>query len=107
MKQKNIQQEVLLYTETSLVRKILIDKNGHNENASKEDELEQAVWNGLLDEMLPEIMQPVQRRKSELFIWKINTEENSLMIDLAEAPDIIEYPYSINPCLFLSETRLN
>lgn len=107
MNQNNIQQEILLFINTSLVRKTPFEKNSIVQKAPFEDELEQAVWNGLLDEMFPELIVPAEKRKSELFIWQIRTEECSLIIDLAETPHTVEYPYSIKPYLFLTRHCLN
>ena len=72
MKQKNIQQEVLVLTQTSFAQKALIEDNGGNEKTCPAEELEKGFWNGLLNEMLPELMLPMQGRRSELFIWQIS-----------------------------------
>ena len=106
MKQKNIQQEVLVLTQTSFAQKALIG-NGGAKKFCPAEELEQGFWNGLLNEMLPELMLPMQGRRSELFIWQISFGEFLLLIDMAETPVIIEDSYSINPSCFLSLSKMN
>jgi hypothetical protein len=107
MKQKNIQQEVLVLTQTSFAQNVLIENNGNNKKTYPAEKLEDAFWNGLLNEMLPEIMLPMQERQSELSIWQISAGEYSLLIDMAETPDIVEDSHSINPYFFLSEPKMN
>lgn len=106
MKSKNTQQEILVFTQTSFVQKALIENIGNNKKSCAE-ELEKAFWNGILNEMLAELMLPTQGRKSEISIWQITTGESSLLIDMAGAPDIVQDSHSINPYLFLSTPKMN
>ena len=107
MKSKNIQQEILVFTQTSFVQKALIENIGNNKKSYPAEEFEKAFWNGMLNELLPELMLPKQGRKSEISIWQISTGESSLLIDMAEAPDIVQDSHSINPYLFLSTPKMN
>jgi hypothetical protein len=107
MKQKNTQQEVLVLTQTSFAQKALIGNNRGDKTSCPAEELEKGFWNGLLNEMLPELMIPLQGRPSELFIWQISFGEYLLLIDMAETPEIIEDSHSINPCCFLSISKMN
>lgn len=107
MKQKNTQQEVLVLTQTSYAQKALIGHNKADKKSCRAEELEKGFWNGLLNDMLPELMEPMQGRRSELFIWQISIGEFLLLIDMAETPEIIEDSYSINPCCFLSISKMN
>ena len=108
MKPKNIQQEILVFTQTSFAqKKSFVEKRNSNEITCSAEELEKAFWNGMLNEMLPELMLPLQRQVSELSIWQISTGESSLLIDMAETPDIVEDSRSINPYLFLSTSNIN
>src|SRR4030095_2396479 len=107
MKPKNIQQEILVFTETSFAQKTLLEKRESDERVSPGEELEKAFWNGMLNEMLPELMLPIQGQRVEIFIWQISTGESSLLIDLAETPDIAKDSDSINPYLFLSALQMN
>jgi len=107
MKAKNIQQEILVFTQTSFVQKVLIENSGDNKKNQPAEQLEIAFWNGMLNKMLPELMLPRQIRGEEIAIWQIYTSDWSLLIDMAEAPDIIQDSRSICPCLFLSTANMN
>ena len=107
MKPKNIQQEILVFTETSSAQKTLVEKRDSDEGASPAEELEKAFWNGMLNEMLPELMLPMQGRRLEIYIWQISTGESSLLIDIAETPDIVKDWQSINPRSLLSTNRMS
>jgi len=106
MKQKNIQQEVLVPTQTSFARQSRIGHGGGDVNALA-DELEKGFWSGLLTQMLPELVIPLYGAWSEDFIWQISFGEFLLLIDMAESPEMIDDRYSINPCCFLSIPKLN
>jgi hypothetical protein len=107
MKSKNIQQEILVFTQTSFVQKALIENIGNNKKSYPAEEFEKAFLNGMLNEMLPELMLPKQGRKSEISLWQISTGESSLLIDMVEAPDTVQDSHSINPYLFLSAPKMN
>jgi hypothetical protein len=102
MKQKNIQQEVLVLTQTSFAQKALIDNDGGHKKSCPE-ELEKGFWNGLLTEMLPYHPWTAVRA----FHLADKCRDFSLLIDIAETPDIIEDSYSINPRCFLSVSKMN
>jgi hypothetical protein len=107
MKPKNIQQEILVFTETSFAQKTLLEKRESDDRVSSAEELEKAFWNGMLNEMLPELMLPILSQRLEIFIWQISTGESSLLIDLAETPDLVKDSDSINPYLFMSALKTN
>jgi hypothetical protein len=107
MKPKNIQQEIMVFTETSFAQKTLLEKRDSDERVSPAEKLEKAFWNGMLNEMLPELILPRRGRRLEIYIWQISTGESSLLIDVAETPDIIKDLHSINPYLFLSALKMN
>jgi len=106
MKSKNIQQEILVFTQTSFVQKAIIENTG-NCNKDAVDKLEKAMWNGLLKEVLPELMLTKQAGRSDISIWQISTGAFSLLIDMAEAPDLVQDTRSISPFLFLSTPKMN
>ena len=98
-----IQQEILLLTGTSFSQKQLSgnDSNDERKNLSQIKKLEEACWNGLLNELLPEII-----TNKKLFIWQIGDTEFSLQIELSQYPST-EAPLSINPYYFLRTVELN
>lgn len=107
MKSKNIQQEILVFTQTSFIQKTLIENTSNNKKSYPIEEFEKAFWNGTLNEMLPELMLPKQWQKSEVSIWQISTGKPSLLIDMAEVRDIVQDSHSINAYLFLSTLKMN
>jgi len=96
-----LQQEILLLTGTSFSRTQLCENDVRDDGnyLSEGEKLERACWNGLLNEMLPEI---VANRK--LFIWQIADTEVSLQIELSEYPSK-QMEFSINPYYFLKTAK--
>jgi hypothetical protein len=109
MKQQHIHQELLVFTTTSLSRKVLCETNNHdkNENMSPAEKLEQACWNGLINYMFPEIIGSGLARSPKIFIWGIYPGKSCLLIDLADTSFVIDAVRSIDPHLFLSELNSN
>lgn len=102
-----IQQEVLVFMQTAFVQKIIMENIGNDKKSSPAERLEKVFWNGMLNQMLAEFMPAEQHRRSEISIWQIRTSECSLLIDVADAPDIIHDSCSISPFLFLSTVAMN
>jgi len=99
---KHSQLEILLFTNTSFSSKQLSSREGLD-SQRRDDEasnLEEACWNGLLWETLPEIYLGAGSQK-ELVLWKIIQGDNFLELDYGELSKQKDYDYSINPYLFL------
>ena len=98
-----IQQEVLLVTGTTFSQRQLCDRDGKNENNNlpEGEKLEKALWDGMLDDLLPEIV-----TNKKLHIWQIWDTEFSLQIELSEYPSR-EKRFSINPYYFLRTIGYN
>ena len=92
-----IQQEILLVTGTTFSQKQFNERDSKNEsnNLSDIEKLEKAIWDGLLDELLPEVI-----TGKKLHIWQIWDSEFSLQIELSPYPRT-EWRTSINPNYFL------
>lgn len=105
MKSPYVHQEVLICANTTRSQKALCRKNSDNKTNSAVDELEEALWDGLLNELFPEIMPSTQNMK--MVIWGVYTGEFCLIIDLAESPGIPEPVYSINPILLSFLINMN
>ncbi len=107
MKTKSIQQEILLMTGTKFSARQWAEKNVEdNKHLSATDKLEDACWNGLLDEMLPELIQKTREGKS-LFLWHIRHCKSFLEIELSESAPAIERHFSIDPYFFVPRQILN
>ena len=102
--EKVIQQEILLISGTKFSSRQCWQKiNDNGRPASEIEQLEDACWNGLLNEMLPEIFV----LQKDLFLWQIKETKCGLEIDLGELPGEVDYFYSIDPYLFLEDSHLN
>lgn len=107
MKAQSTQQEILLMTGTKFserewAEKLVEDKN----KLSATEKLEDACWNGLLGEMLPELVEKTAEGKS-LFLWNIRNCRSFLEIELSDSSPVIEREFSIDPYLFVSTSCLN
>ena len=105
MKLQHVRQEVLIFTNTTLSQKALCRKNSSGKNSPAMEELEEAFWDGLLNELVPEIMPSTLHPK--MVIWGVHAGKFYLLIDLADSPGITESIFSIDPHLFSSEINMN
>ncbi len=101
----NLQQEILLMTGTHFTSMQCWEKNnsGNDHGNSESDQLQDACWNGLLEEMLPEICE----RNKNLYLWQIRENKCCLNIELGELPLELEPYFSIDPYTFLAEQSEN
>jgi hypothetical protein len=98
-----IQQEILFVTGTSFSQRQLSGRDGENEsnNLSESEKLEKAIWDGLLGELLPEVI-----TNKKLHIWQVGDTEFSLQIELSEYPSRERWS-SVNPYYFLRTMKYN
>jgi hypothetical protein len=101
MKNNSTQQEILLLTGTTFSTRECCEKEGGKQNFPTEKErLENACWNGLLLEILPEVYSNIGDDK-KLFLWQIKEGKSFIELDLGEIPEDIEQRFSIDPYSFL------
>ena len=105
MKQQHVHQEVLIFRNTTLSQKALCRKNSSNKNYTAMEEMEEALWDGLLHELVPEIMSSTFHPK--MVIWGVYAEKLYLLIDLANGPGMADSIHSIDPQLLSSQARMN
>ena|SRR5215831_15452480 len=98
MKTKNIQQEILLFTTSTLAQREWCEKDASNIESFFffHEKLENACWNGLLYEMVPEVMQ----KEGKCFLWQVNAGKFFLSIELGEQRVSLDQIFSIDPYLF-------
>lgn len=108
MKKKFMQQEILLMTGTSFSQRQWAEKNGGGEylNVSGKQQMEEACWNGMIQELLPGIIEKSAAGKA-LYLWEIRQGESFLEIDLCEYPVQIDKHFSIDPYTFSQTTLYN
>jgi hypothetical protein len=102
MKTNTTQQEILLMTNTTFSQRQLCEKDISEDDKyfSGAEQLENACWNGLLDEMLPNILEKSSEGK-RLHLRQIKHAKCFLEIELCEYPLTIEQEFSIDPYAFL------
>ena len=102
MKNSSIQVELLLIASTSLTMLDLCEKvSAKIGDLSVEEKLEQACWNGLLNDLFPKFIQLLMDER-KYFIWQIRKGESLLQIQLSDSVIEIAAQSSIDPYLFLS-----
>lgn len=101
------QQEILLITNSQFAAREWAEKKEEDKNNFTRDEkLEEACWNGLLTEMLPEIMQTSWQGKN-LSLWKVQRCNSFLQIELSDSHPLFEMHTSIDPYFFVPSLLLN
>ena len=103
MKTNATQQEILLMTGTSFAAKLLVntDDAGNNRKLTGKELLEDACWNGLLKEMLPEIY-GLPELAGPMYLWRISRAAFFLELELGESPLTADKYFSIDPYSFLA-----
>jgi hypothetical protein len=100
------QQEILLITGTGFLQRPWCEKeNSGSRQLTEKEQLEEACWNGLLQEMLPEIVERPSGGK-KLYLWEIREASSFLELELGEFPVTTDKYFSIDPYSFLS-TKLH
>lgn len=102
------QQEILLVTGTSFADRQACEKDdlGTSGLSSPIDRLQAACWNGLLPEMLPEIVKKTSGGR-QLFLWQVYETTSFLELKLGNYEEENEKELSIDPYLFLSTDMYN
>src|SRR3954453_7565419 len=96
-----IKQEILLII-TPFSHKELCKNNVSNcfQHQSYAEQLEEACWDGLLDELLDSIIEKTAIGK-RLCLWHTQQRASFLEIELCDDPQFTERPLSIDPYSFL------
>lgn len=96
-----IQQEILIITGTTFSKRACCEKNTGNQKIfTEKEQLEEACWNGLLQEMIPEIYYH-KKEKKELFLWNVKKGNSFIELEMSEIPDEKDDLYSIDPYSFI------
>lgn len=104
--EKIIQQQILLFTGTHFSSRQCWQKiNPESKHVfSEADQLQDACWNGLLKDMLPEICVSDNR---DLYLWQIRENKAGIDIEIGELPTEVDSFYSIDPYSFLEAIQVN
>lgn len=103
MEPQVINQEILLFTASSFCSRKFCKRSGDQESDSDRspmEGLEKACWDGMLNEILPELFSnSVERGNS--YIWNTASGVNFLCINLGIGSKTIGKQTSIDPYFFL------
>jgi hypothetical protein len=101
MKTNSTQQEILLLTGTTFSKREWSEKvSGKKNNLTEKEQLEDACWNGLLPEILPEVYLHSEENK-KLFLWQIKHGKSFLDLELGQTPGETDQRFSIDPYSFM------
>jgi hypothetical protein len=98
MKNKTVQQEILLSFRSHFLSMIYSDKCITEPPGLCMDveKIEEACWNGLLKEVLPEIC-TMNVSGRQMFIWRIRDYNTIMEIDIGECPSAKDGYFCIDP----------
>ena len=101
MKNTSTNQEILLLSNSSFFKRDWVElrDNKNDKQLSQKELLIQLCWNGMLKEMIPEILQTEPGRKP-LTLWEINESGNMLDLRYGDFNQFIDDEWSINPYIF-------
>ena len=105
MKQETINHEVLLFTNTRFSKKEFCERNGDRADNSVSGQLQNACWNGLVFEILPDIIKSTPQKPS--YTWEVIAAENFIEVKIGSAPYSPESATAINPYWFLLAKNFN
>lgn len=108
MKTRSTSQEILLMSNTSFFNREWseLKNNTNDKQLSQREKLIHLCWNGMLKEMIPEILQSGTRNKP-LTLWEINQSGNLLDLRYGEFDQLMDDEWSINPYVFTQLALLN
>lgn len=107
METKSTQQEILLFTNTTFSSRQWMDKGVAEKlnNMTPLEKLEEACWNGLVHEVLPEICETPTDVKMTL--WEVNVANSFLDLKFSQFPEYVEKDFSIDPYIFIPVQVMN
>lgn len=102
MKAKNIQQEILLLTGTEFAAGQYNEKDNSDasKNLTEREKLQEACWDGLMTEKLPELFNSTES-DARLFLWQLREANHFLALEMGEYPEKPDLYYSLDPYFFL------
>ena len=95
--------EILLQTNSRFFKRDWVElrNNINDKQLSQKELLIQLCWNGMLKEMIPEILQ-TEPGKKPLTLWEINQSGNMLDLRYGDINQEMNDEWSINPYVFLT-----
>lgn len=104
MKPNTSQFEILVFTNSSISKRQLAEKDSSvtNTSLSSTEELEKQCWAGFLSELLPEVISSFDPELNN-YIWSIIAESNCINVNMGPYPQAVASQTSLDPHYFLTE----
>jgi len=108
MEHHGTNQEILLITGSSFYSRQFCkrDESDTRDDLSSMEELERACWNGMLHEILPELVGNYSAHAAS-FIWNTASGVNFLCVNISSSPAPPDKKTSIDPYYFLGAPNNN
>ena len=102
MKKYATQQEVLLMTGTSFSSRQYNEREtpDNSKFLSGNEKLMEACWNGLLNEMLPELFL-LNTSAEKIYLWQVRESKQFFMLEMGDYPAGVDASLSIDPYRFM------
>jgi hypothetical protein len=103
MKKITTNREILLQTGSSFFQRDWCELNNkyNDKKLSHKEQLINLCWNGMLKEMIPEILE-TEPGKKPLILWEINESGNMLDLRYGDLDMEMNDEWSINPYVYLT-----
>ena len=103
MKNKSTNQEILLLSNSRFFQRDWSELNStkNDKQLSQKEKLIHLCWNGMLKEMIPEILESGGGKKP-LTLWEINESGNMLDLRYGDIDREMNDEWSINPYVYLT-----
>lgn len=103
MKSTSTNQEILLLSNSNFFKRDWVELTGSktDKQLSQKEQLILLCWNGMLKEMIPEILQ-IDPGKKLLTLWDINESGNMLDLRYGDINREMNDEWSINPYVYLT-----
>lgn len=101
-------QEILLLSNSTFLKRDWAERNTteSNKKLSQNEQLIQHCWNGMLKELIPEIME-TGRSKKQLSLWEVNELDHLIDLRYGDYDEFINNELSVNPYVFSRFCCLN
>ncbi|MDO9376863.1 MAG: hypothetical protein V4725_16085 [Bacteroidota bacterium] len=102
METLNTQQEIILVTGTRFSTTQYNDKDliDNSKSLSERERLQEACWNGMVQERLPEIFYPILDPQ-RIYLWQLKEGVHFFTLEMGEFPKEVDSYYSIDPYTFI------
>lgn len=103
MKTNATNQEILLLSNCNFFKRDWVELMGNknNKQLSQKEQLIMLCWNGMLNEIIPEILQ-TEPGKKPFTLWEINESGNMLDLRFGDINQEMNDEWSINPYVYLT-----